>query len=51
MRMLASTAMPSMSTRPARPGSVKVAPVKIMKPTVMIRLANNATQATRPAKR
>ncbi len=43
--------MPSMSTNPAKPGSVKVALTSTMKATVSSRLANRAMQATMPAKR
>ncbi|TMD94217.1 MAG: hypothetical protein E6I76_12670 [Chloroflexi bacterium] len=51
MSTLASTAMPSISTRPASPGRVKAAFTMTMKATVNTRLAISATQATMPAKR
>ena len=44
MSTLASTAMPSMSTSPASPGSVNVALTATMNPTVSSRLASRATR-------
>jgi hypothetical protein len=43
--------MPSVSTRPAKPGSVKVALTNTMKATVNRRFASRAMHATKPAKR
>ncbi len=43
--------MPTVSTRPARPGRVKAALIKIISATVMITLSVTATSATIPAKR
>jgi hypothetical protein len=51
MSTLASTAMPSVSTSPARPGRVNAALTATMNPMVKSRLANSATHATSPAKR
>src|ERR671935_48848 len=46
MSTFASTAMPSMSTSPARPGNVKVALTTTMKATVKSRFAKSAPQVT-----
>jgi hypothetical protein len=46
--MFASTAMPTVSTMPARPGSVIVAPMLAMTPRMMTRLTARVTTATTP---
>ena len=48
---LASTAMPIVSARPARPGSENVAWMKAIDPISRIMLTTSAMTATTPAKR
>ena len=48
---LASTAMPTVSTRPARPGKVNSAQTAIMIARIRMRFVSSARQATTPEKR
>ena len=51
MSTLESIAMPIVSTRPARPGSVNVASMNAIDPTTRIKLSNKHKSAIRPAVR
>ena len=51
MRMFVSTAMPMVSTMPAMPGRVRVAPKPAMQARRIRRLRRRATSATRPDSR
>ena len=51
IRMLASTAMPMVSTMPAMPGSVMVALVRAIVPSTSTVFTSSARSATTPQKR